>query len=261
MKQEELFAEQLKELREMSELSGEEITIDDIRVAFDEMDLDDDQLQMILNYFKSTTAGSSDSTARSVKPVKDSGTKEEKEEKNSEDSRFLQMYYADLKKNRKISESEQRVLYMSAMNGDRNAKEQLIVANLPMVVDFAKLYKGQGVPMEDLIGEGNVALAMAMDVIESEENPDDAKQMVAAMVMRAMEELVNDDLQSAEAFSVWADRANEILEKARNMSEELLRKITVDEFCRETGFEKDYVMDVIEVTGGKIEFFDMGKKE
>ena len=81
------------------------------------------------------------------------------------------------------------------------------------------------------------------------------------MVMRAMEELVNDDLQSAEAFSVWADRANEILEKARNMSEELLRKITVDEFCRETGFEKDYVMDVIEVTGGKIEFFDMGKKE
>ncbi len=34
MKQEELFAEQLKELREMSELSGEEITIDDIRPAY-----------------------------------------------------------------------------------------------------------------------------------------------------------------------------------------------------------------------------------
>ena len=91
-----------------------------------------------------------------------------------------------------------------------------------------------------------------------------AEEMSAGMVMRAMEELVNEDSLSKDAFEEWADRANEVLEKAKELSEELLRKVTVEELCKEAGFEKEFVMDVLEITGGGIEYLELpenGRKE
>ena len=52
-----------------------------------------------------------------------------------------------------------------------------------------------------------------------------------------------------------------MLEKAQELSEMLLRKVTIEELCKEYEFDPDFVKDVIEVTGGKIEFLDLEKKE
>ena len=248
MNQEEYFAEQLKELREIAEINGGEVTLEDIRAAFDEMELDDEQLGLILKYLKEN--------ARIRISEEDDEIKE-----NEEDSRFLKMYFEELKAYPAMTDGKKRALFMAAMNGEKNAKDELLIGLLPQVVDIARLYSGQGVSMEDLIGEGNVALAMSMDVIEQEEDPDEAEKMVAGMIMSAMEEIIDDDLRSSDAFNEWAERANDVFAKAKAMSEELLRKITVEEFCKETGYEKDYVMDVIEVSGHQIHFFDLGNKE
>ena len=167
------------------------------------------------------------------------------------------MYLEELKELPPVSDGKKRALFMSAMNGEKQAKEELILALLPQVVDIAKMYAGQGVPMEDLIGEGNVALAMSMDVIEQEETPEDAESMSAGMVMRAMEEMVSEDSLSKDAFEAWAERANEVLDKARELSEELLRKITIEELCSEAGFEKEFVMEVLEITGSGIEYLEI----
>ena len=49
----------------------------------------------------------------------------------------------------------------------------------------------------------------------------------------------------------------EVLDKAKELSEELLRKVTIEELCNEAGFEKDFVMDVLEITGGGIEYLEI----
>ena len=177
-----------------------------------------------------------------------------------EDSQYIALYLEELKDLPEVSDGKKRALFMSAMNGEKQAKEELICALLPQVVDLSKLYSGQGVPLEDLIGEGNVALAMSMDVIEQEESPEDAEAMVAGMIMRAMEELVNEDSLSKDAFEEWAERANEVLDKARELSETLLRKITIEELCEEEGFDKEFVLEVLDITGGGIEYLELGNK-
>jgi len=255
MNQEELFSEQLAELRELANSKNGTVTVSDIRETFSEMELDDAQIKLILDYIKENTK---------IKVDSEEDGENDRKELSGEDSKYISLYLKELEELPKISEGKKRALFMSAMNGEKQAKEELILALLPQVVDIAKLYTGQGIPVEDLIGEGNVALAMSMDVIEQEETPEEAEEMSAGMVMRAMEELVNEDSLSKDAFEEWADRANEVLEKAKELSEELLRKVTIEELCKEAGFEKEFVMDVLEITGGGIEYLELpedGRKE
>jgi RNA polymerase primary sigma factor len=61
-----------------------------------------------------------------------------------------------------LSAASELHLAARAQNGDREARNHLIEANLRLVVSIAKKYVGQGLTQEDLIGEGNVGLIRAV---------------------------------------------------------------------------------------------------
>ena len=59
---------------------------------------------------------------------------------------------------------EEAVRLSRAMRaGDRKARARLIEKNLRLVVSIAKRYQGQGLPLEDLIQEGNIGLMKAVE--------------------------------------------------------------------------------------------------
>jgi RNA polymerase primary sigma factor len=62
----------------------------------------------------------------------------------------------------KISDEERRQLH-SAVRRGRRARERFIAANLRLVVSIAKRYQNQGLPLLDLIQEGNIGLMRAVE--------------------------------------------------------------------------------------------------
>jgi RNA polymerase primary sigma factor len=52
--------------------------------------------------------------------------------------------------------------------GDEEARKRIILANLRLVVHVARAYRGRGLPLLDLIEEGNLGLIMAVDRFEPE---------------------------------------------------------------------------------------------
>jgi len=55
-----------------------------------------------------------------------------------------------------------------AKEGNKVAIEKLVLGNLRFVINIAKKYQGRGLPLEDLISEGNVGLLLAINRFEAE---------------------------------------------------------------------------------------------
>lgn len=75
----------------------------------------------------------------------------------------LNSYLKDINKIPMLSREEEIEVAKKAAKGDSKAKEKLVTANLRFVVSCAKQYQGQGIPLIDLISEGNIGLQEAVD--------------------------------------------------------------------------------------------------
>lgn len=79
----------------------------------------------------------------------------------SRGSEALERYLQDISKEEMVSTDEEVELAKRIRQGDKNALERLVKANLRFVVSVAKQYQGQGLELTDLINEGNVGLINA----------------------------------------------------------------------------------------------------
>ena len=67
-----------------------------------------------------------------------------------------------------LSREEEMELALMAKKGDETARARLLEANSRFVVSIAKKYQNRGLPLEDLISEGNIGLITALDKFEPE---------------------------------------------------------------------------------------------
>ncbi|MCX8102940.1 MAG: sigma-70 family RNA polymerase sigma factor [Candidatus Bipolaricaulota bacterium] len=76
---------------------------------------------------------------------------------------FLQLYLNEIKRHPLLSPEEEYRVAQRAARGDASARERLITANLRLVVSIAAQYRDLGVPLLDLIQEGNIGLLNAVE--------------------------------------------------------------------------------------------------
>jgi RNA polymerase primary sigma factor len=74
----------------------------------------------------------------------------------------VQRYLKELRKYPPMSRKEEEDTLQRSRKGDTRAVERLITSNLRFVVSVALEYQGRGVPLSDLIAEGNMGLMEAL---------------------------------------------------------------------------------------------------
>jgi len=74
----------------------------------------------------------------------------------------LRLYLREISRISLLSATSECRLAERVEQGDREARKHIIEANLRLVVSIAKKYVGQGLSLEDLIGEGNIGLIRAV---------------------------------------------------------------------------------------------------
>lgn len=82
----------------------------------------------------------------------------------------LGIYLRDIANHKALSAAEECALAVKIHKGDRRALEKLIKANLRFVVSVARNYQNQGLPLSDLINEGNLGLIRAAKRFDEKKN-------------------------------------------------------------------------------------------
>ena len=240
MKQEVLFAQTLEQVRALAKEQGNCVSEEHVQEAFAELNLTNDQLQLVYDYLVKHKVGIG-------QPVNLD------DYLSDEERNYLQDYLDEIASLPVYTDGQIEAFTISAMAGDVEAQNKLTEVYLNEVVEISRIYTGQGVLIEDLIGEGNVALAFGVGMLGSLEHHSEAKGMLAKMIMDAMEDYIAENASSEQADRKVEDKVNKVAEAAKALSEELRRKVTVEELARETKLSEAKIREAMRMSGFQIE--------
>lgn len=240
MDREVIFAQTLEQVKNRAREQGNCISEEQVKEAFVTLALNEEQFRMVYDYLKQNKIGIGE-------PVNPDDYLSE------EEADYLEDYFRQLKELPEVSEGEKEAITLSAMAGDADAQNRLIQIFLPQVAEIAKLYTGQGVFLEDLIGEGNVALTIGVTMLGALEHAAEAQGMLGKMIMDAMETFIAENVEEENKDRKLADKVNKVAKKANELAEDLRRKVTVEELVSETGMSRKAIMDAMRISADKIE--------
>lgn len=243
MNKELLFAQTLEKVRKIAKDQGNCISEEQVRDEFAALELDNEQLQMVFDYLVKHKIGINEPV-----DIDDYLTDEERN--------YLQDYLNEIALLPSYSDGEKEAISISAMAGDMDAQGKLIEIFLPDVIEIAKLYAGQGVFLEDLIGEGNVALTMGVTMLGCLEKPSEVQGMLGKLIMDAMENYIAENAESEKVDQKVADKVNKILDAAKELSELLRRKVTVEELSAESKISEKAIREAVRFSGNNIEYIE-----
>ncbi len=164
-------------------------------------------------------------------------------ERPSETPELLPSYFARIDKGKLLSREEEMDLATRAKAGERRARQRLIEKNLRLVVSVAKKYRGQGLPFEDLIQEGNIGLMKAVEKFEPERGwrfSTYATWWIRQAVQRAVAD-------KGRTIRVPVHRGDKVRKMARTynaLSAELTREPTDEEVAKKLEWEVEQVRDL-----------------
>ncbi len=242
------FAEILKYVTKTARQNKNVISMAQVTEAFSELELDEKQLELVIDYLHKHNIGIDEAINTD-------------ENLTEEETSYLNDYLESLKGLNRLSDSEREAVSMSAIAGDKQAQGRLIEHYLPLVVDVARMYSEQGVYLEDLIGEGNVALTKGVTMLEAVGEPEEVEPFLYNLMLNSMERIIEDNLREDTGMQKVLKLVQEVADKASELAEDLRRKVTVEELMEETGWDEDKIRSAIKFSGDNIEDLDSGEKK
>ena len=224
--------------------NGGVISRDEIAEIFVFFSLEDSQLVQVEDYLK----------ANKIIVGTQAGDLDALPEKERD---FLSSYMEIIDTVPRVSDSVLDALKISAMAGERSAQKELSEQMLGSVVDIARLYSGQGVSIEELVGVGNEALVTGVRLLGYLESPDEVEGELGKRIMDSMEDLISSMLDDHATDRQIEDLVNLVADKAAELSGELGRKVTVAELAAEYELEEEKSREALRLSGDRIDGIDI----
>jgi RNA polymerase primary sigma factor len=153
-----LDTDEARHLLEAAHAAGGSLSTEEIALALDELDLDAAQLDdfyHVLEEMQIEVVSGAEEVVHEEEAVKAEARE------ISTDS--LQLFLKDIGKVDLLTAAQEVELAKRIERGDHCAKQEMIEANLRLVVSIAKRYRNQGLPFLDLIQEGTIGLVRAAE--------------------------------------------------------------------------------------------------
>ena len=122
---------------------------------------------------------------------------------------MIEKYLQDIGSQGQLSQEEENRLAQQVREGNEQALGQLVSANLRFVVSLASQYQGKGLPIDDLVNEGNIALIKAVRSFD----PSKGTRLVvfaASRIRQAMEKALSKEEEVSNAIKEATERGKTV---------------------------------------------------
>jgi RNA polymerase primary sigma factor len=157
-----------------------------------------------------------------------------------DDAESLDLYLDEISRIPLLAGDEEKALARKAFKGDVAAQERLARHNVRFVVSVAKKFQNRGVPLMDLIGEGNLGLMTAARKFD----PDRGVKFISYAVWWIRQAIQASIARQGRSVRVPLNRTADLNRLARTttlLKERLGRMPTVEELVRATGLTPEAV--------------------
>ena len=144
----------------------------------------------------------------------------------------VKMYLKDIGKYGLLDSEQEKQVAIRIEQGDEDAKDELLHANLRLVVSIAKHYIGRGMPLLDLIQEGNLGL---MKAVEKYDYKKGFKFSTYATwwIRQAITRAIADQARTIRIPVHMVETINKITRAQRQLLQELGREPTPEEISKQ----------------------------
>ncbi|MBR2432533.1 MAG: sigma-70 family RNA polymerase sigma factor, partial [Clostridia bacterium] len=158
----------------------------------------------------------------------------------------VRMYLKEIGRVPLLSADEERILAEKMAEGDEDAKNKLIEANLRLVVSIAKRYVGKGLFFLDLIQEGNIGLMKAVDKFDYQKGYK-FSTYATWWIRQAITRAIADQARTIRIPVHMVETIHKVSRYSRQMLQELGREATADEIGEKMGLSADKVREIMKI--------------
>lgn len=163
------------------------------------------------------------------------------------DENSLGLYLKEISNSKALSSDEEAELAVKIRQGNRQALNKLIRANLKFVVSVCKNYQNQGLPLIDLINEGNLGL------IRAAKRFDETKhfKFISYAVWWVRQAILQSLAEHSRIIKLPPNRVGTIHKMGKRVAtleQQLSRSPTIPEIAKSLGLKESDVQDVIKIS-------------
>jgi len=177
---------------------------------------------------------------------KPKNTKARQTEQAVADENVLRMYLKEISCVSLLTREEEDRLARAAAQGDIAARNALVKGHLRFVVSVAKRYQGQGMPLSDLINEGNVGLINAVEKYDA----DRGYHLISYAVWWIRQAILKALCEKSRLIRLPVNRANDLIQigKAQRMLAGEGGEADSKEIARFLNMEENRVDDILAIS-------------
>ena len=159
----------------------------------------------------------------------------------------VRMYLKEIGKVPLLTAEQEQDLAQRMLEGDEDAKSQLIEANLRLVVSIAKRYLGRGMQFLDLIQEGNLGLIKAVDKFDHSKGFK-FSTYATWWIRQAITRAIADQARTIRIPVHMVETINRLVREQRALIQELGREPTVEEIAERMNLSVEKVREIQKIS-------------
>jgi RNA polymerase primary sigma factor len=158
----------------------------------------------------------------------------------------LKLYVRQIGDGRLLTPAEERELARRKDAGDEEAKKKLIESNLRLVMSITRTYTKAGVPLLDLIQEGNLGLIRAVEKFDYKLGYK-LSTYATWWIRQAISRALAEQGRTIRLPVHVADQVRKVTRARRVLGQRLNRDPSLEEIAAESGFTLEKVRDLLEL--------------